>query len=55
MILTKDGQKISLSNENHISAFLSSGWTEVKASAPSVAEKVSEPEKKSVSKKKQEK
>ena len=30
--LTKDGQVISLDNENHINAFLASGWAEEKSS-----------------------
>ena len=34
MVLTKDGQTISLDNENHVEAFLASGWAEVKSSAP---------------------
>ena len=33
MRLTKNGETITLSNENHISAFLSNGWVEAKASA----------------------
>jgi hypothetical protein len=64
MVLTKDGQTISLDNSDHINAFLGSGWAEAKASAPAPkAEKVEEPkaeevkvaEKKAVGKKKQEK
>ena len=70
MILTKDGQVMDLRNENHINAFLSSGWVEVKAPAPSpkakeeVVEVTPEPKpepkkkaetKKPVAKKKQEK
>ena len=42
MELIKDGQTISLDNENHINAFLGSGWAEVKTSAPSVPEEVVE-------------
>ena len=49
MILVKDGQTISLDNENHINAFLGSGWAEAKASAPAPkvekAEKAEEAEK----------
>ena len=37
MILTKDGQTISLENEGHIEAFIASGWAEVKSSAPAPA------------------
>ena len=37
MVLTKNGQTISLDNENHVEAFLSSGWAEVKSSAPAPA------------------
>lgn len=68
MKLTKNEQVVDLSNENHINAFLSSGWVEVKASAPSqkidevdeVMEITPEPKKKAetkkpVTKKKQEK
>lgn len=65
MKLTKNEQVVDLSNENHINAFLSSGWVEVKTSAPSlkteeVAEITPEPKKKAetkkpVTKKKQEK
>ena len=70
MILTKDGQVVDLSNENHINAFLSSGWVEAQTSAPSqkaedeVVEVTPEPKpepkkkaetKKPVTKKKQEK
>ena len=60
MILVKDKQKISLDNENHISAFLANGWTEAKASAISTpkeekAEDVAEVEtEKKPAKKKQE-
>lgn len=43
MILSKNGEKISLNNENHISAFLSNGWAEAKASVPPAkAEKAEE-------------
>lgn len=65
MKLTKNEQVVDLSNENHINAFLSSGWVEVKTSAPSlkaeeVVEVTPEPKKKAetkkpVTKKKQEK
>jgi hypothetical protein len=59
MVLEKDGQVISLDNENHVSAFLSSGWAEAKASAPAIKEEakavVKAEEKKPVTKKKQEK
>lgn len=37
MRLTKDGQVISLDNEDHINAFLASGWAEAKASVPTPA------------------
>ena len=43
MILEKNGQVISLENENHIDAFLANGWAEVKASAPSPAPKAEAP------------
>ena len=36
MVLTKDGATITLDNNDHISAFLSNGWTEAKASVPPV-------------------
>lgn len=39
MTLTKDGATITLSNEDHISAFLSNGWTEAQASVPPADEK----------------
>ena len=56
MVLEKDGQVISLDNENHVSAFLSSGWAEAKASAPAIKEEakavVKAEEKKPVTKKK---
>ena len=42
MILIKDGQTISLDNENHAEAFLLSGWAEVKTPAPSETPKVEE-------------
>ena len=51
MRLTKDGQVITLDNENHISAFLASGWAEEKSPAPStplVVEAEAEPEEKAV-------
>ena len=35
MLLVKDGQTISLDNENHIEAFKASGWAEVKTPAAS--------------------
>lgn len=37
MRLTKDGQVISLDNEDHINAFLASGWAEEKSSVPTPA------------------
>lgn len=44
MVLVKDGQMISLDNDNHINAFLGSGWTEAKASATTPkADKAEEP------------
>ena len=65
MKLIKDGQVISLDNENHVNAFLENGWEEVKAeakaSAPAPAPEEKEAkaeikaEKKPVTKKKQEK
>lgn len=49
MILSKDGQVITLDNENHAEAFLLNGWAEVKSPATSeslkVAEVMPEPEK----------
>ena len=42
MILIKDGQTISLDNENHAEAFLLSGWAEVKTPAASESPKVEE-------------
>ena len=38
MIVVKDGAKMELDNDNHIAAFLSSGWVEAKASAPAAEE-----------------
>ena len=59
MKLIRDGQVIELDNENHINAFLSSGWAEAKASASTPKEEVPKEEvvekKKPVAKKKQEK
>jgi len=42
MRLAKDGQVIDLANENHINAFLSSGWAEVKTSAQKPTKEASE-------------
>lgn len=42
MLLVKDGQTISLDNENHIEAFKASGWAEANtpAAAPLAKEEV---------------
>ena len=45
MKLTKDGQVISLDNDNHISAFLTSGWEEAKEPSPVQTPKAEEPAK----------
>ena len=53
MRLAKDGQVIDLANENHINAFLASGWAEVKTSAatPYIADKADKAEDVKVEKK----
>jgi len=38
MIVTKDGATMELTNDNHIAAFLSSGWVEAKAYATAAQE-----------------
>ena len=38
MFITKDGATMELDNDNHIAAFLSSGWVEAKASAHAAEE-----------------
>lgn len=38
MLITKDGATMELNNDNHIAAFLSSGWVEVKTPAPAAQE-----------------
>ena len=61
MRLEKDGQVIDLENENHINAFLASGWAEAKVSAASTPSKMEKDadevkaEKKPVGRRKQEK
>ena len=53
MILEKDGQRISLDNENHIEAFLKSGWAEVKESSAENPPKEEKPVKRQARKKKE--
>lgn len=36
MLITKDNVTMALDNEDHLNAFLSSGWVEVKASSQTV-------------------
>lgn len=38
MFITKDGATMELTNDNHIAAFLSSGWVEAKATAHAAEE-----------------
>ena len=38
MFISKDGATMELDNDNHMAAFLSSGWVEVKAPAPAAHE-----------------